>query len=193
MSNKTKRDDPSQAESLILTLGRHLAVLAESYDKWCALAERLDDDDRLSDELRRKAFAEISPEHDRRCAAMVAIEGVIATTTAETLPEAAIQVMIAASYPEAVAQGNEDPEKVVKWMEGLLRSAMPAIVSVAGIDLDEYGGRYFGSWMQGQAHDIAEMAAEEPKRVGGRGADCASRLGALPEKAPKKGFLCQPT
>lgn len=75
---------------------------------------------------------------------ILALEREIADNPATSLPEAAIQVMLAAAYVERVREDLvDDTEEALNKMERLIRSALSAVVREAGVNLDEYGGRRY--------------------------------------------------
>ncbi len=75
---------------------------------------------------------------------ILALEREIAANPATCLPEAAIQVMLAAAYVERVREDLvDDTDEALNKLERLIRSALSAVVREAGVNLDEYGGRRY--------------------------------------------------
>ncbi len=70
-----------------------------------------------------------------------ALEEEIAAKPATSLPEAAVQVMLASAYIERVREDLvEDQDAVLLRIERLVRSALSAVVRETGINLAEYAG-----------------------------------------------------
>ncbi len=79
--------------------------------------------------------------------AIGALEQAIAWLPARTLDEAAVQTLIAEGTLNSLAEELPDAEAVAERIETaarLIRSALPVIATIAGIDIDHYGGRHYG-------------------------------------------------
>lgn len=75
---------------------------------------------------------------------ILAIEDEIADNPATSLPEAAVQVMLASAYVERVREDLvDDTDEALEKIERLVRSALSALVCEAGLDLSEYGGERY--------------------------------------------------
>lgn len=70
-----------------------------------------------------------------------ALEDEISANPATSLPEAAVQVMLASAYLERVREELvDDTDQVLLKMERLIRSALTAVVRETGVDLAEFAG-----------------------------------------------------
>jgi hypothetical protein len=112
-----QKSRPEVAESVLLQNARRLEELYQAAEK----LDRLDLDQETE-----------------------AIETFISQTPAETLVEAAVQLMLAVGLAECVRENaSEDPEDLLRKIERLTRSALSVVVDHAGVALAEYGGERY--------------------------------------------------
>ena len=72
------------------------------------------------------------------------LEDEITKNPALSLPEAAIQVMLAAALIERAREDLiADTDEMLNKMERLVRSALSAVVRESGVDLSEYAGERY--------------------------------------------------
>jgi hypothetical protein len=79
--------------------------------------------------------------------AIGALEQAMACLPASTLDEAAIQVLIAEGTLNSLTDDLPEAEAIEERIgiaARLIKAALPAIATSAGIDLDQYGGRRYG-------------------------------------------------
>lgn len=73
-----------------------------------------------------------------------ALEDEITENPATSIPEAAIQIMLASAFIERVREDLvEDTDSILQKMERLVRSALSAVVRESGVDLTEFGGNRY--------------------------------------------------
>jgi hypothetical protein len=79
--------------------------------------------------------------------AIGALEQAMACLPASTLDEAAIQMLIAEGTLNSLTDDLPEAEAIEERIgiaARLIKAALPAIATSAGIDLDQYGGRRYG-------------------------------------------------
>ena len=116
MLNSEKRLDPAQPthNPPILSFARRLETLYQQADSFDFLSWG----------------SEIS-----------ALEDEISANPATSLPEAAVQIMLASAYLERVREELvDDTDQILLKMERLIRSALSAMVRETGVDLAEFAG-----------------------------------------------------
>jgi hypothetical protein len=73
-----------------------------------------------------------------------ALEDEISASPATSLPEAAVQVMLASAYLERVREELvDDTDQILVQMERLIRSALSALVRESGVNLAEFAGERY--------------------------------------------------
>ena len=122
---------------LVETMGRRLAELS---DRGARLEEAAPP--ATSDAATRRQIEGLMETTD---AALDATEIVIASTPAETLAEAAIQIMVAVRWSDFLRSPGENinPDELHERMERMLLSALAVIVQEGGVDLAEFGSAFY--------------------------------------------------
>ena len=135
----------SSAPSVLLAVAGRLPALIEQSDQLDSMVQS------IQEAFERGRVEEAICRRTERwaksaTAALEAAEKLVAAEPARTLPEAAVQLMLAVSRAQLLsvpALDESDRATTAAELERLLQSALPVVAEAAGIDLADFGQAYY--------------------------------------------------